>query len=71
MALIDYEDARCGVENLSYSPNEVQEWHGRMHLQQPCAIKSAGKHPRNSNWQDTPVWDDVQLSTLLDEDGIF
>lgn len=33
--------------------------------------QAAGKHPRNSAWQHTPQWDDVQMAYLEDDEGIF
>jgi len=33
--------------------------------------ESAGKHPRDKSWQNTPVWSDVQLAYLEDDEGVF
>lgn len=73
MALIDYEDALAvGWRVFPIHAMTFKNGIGECTCNSPnCDPKSAGKHPRNSNWQHTPEWDEVQLATLLDEDGIF
>lgn len=73
MALIDYDDAlAAGWRIFPIHPMTFKNGIGQCTCGNPnCDPKSAGKHPRNSNWQHTPEWDEVQLATLIDEDGIF
>lgn len=73
MALIDYDDAlEAGWRIFPIHPMTFKNGIGECTCGNPnCDPKSAGKHPRNTAWQHTPVWDDVQLATLIDEDGLF
>lgn len=73
MALIDYDDALdAGWRIFPIHSMTFKNGIGECTCGNPnCDPKSAGKHPRNTAWQHTPIWDDVQLATLIDEDGLF
>lgn len=73
MPLINYEEAlEQGWRVFPLYPMTFSDGIGKCTCGLPtCDVKSAGKHPKSSSWQYTPVWDEDQLASMLDEDGIY
>lgn len=73
MSTVDHTDAlEQGWRIFPIYPMSFADGIGKCTCGNPlCDPKAAGKHPRNGSWQYTPVWDEAQMATLLDETGIY